>query len=1078
MKKLLLFSIALIGLLTTCREPFDDDPVNPDQKTVIVFDNTQGICAVTVYSNYLQGDESIITRIPAGQLSQEFDEWLPNSSTPFFFTYHLNFKGISGFSIDYKPENGKNQKQVRIDPNVKTTIAIPPLEETLSSPDTLLSKDSYLFIQNNSSYSLQLLRGSTIISPDNISETLVNSGERAQYTVNPGSTSNYKLAVGAETIPFPVSLVSFEAGCVYNFVYDGAFLLISEIELKLENVAGVSPNNPVPEAPSMPVVTAGNGVLSVHWTTVAGADRYEVYRSTTQNQPVSPERTVFSTTAVFSGLTNKTPYYIWIKAVNEYGSSDFSPRARGIPWPDNEVPAVPGLPVIIPGINQLTVTWEQPGGASSYEVYFNTTLSVPSEPSITTDKTSAVITNLENDIIYYIWVRAVNNAGKSGYSPPESGTPKIPTIAPTSPLRPVLNSSSRELYVSWQAVELAAAYEVWFGISSNSAQAQKYGDDIPNSLTEMVISGLTNETTYYVWIKAKNVVGESGFSPPANAKPSAFNIFPETPDIQSTVGRNQELFVSWTAAEGALTYEIWFGMSSNSATAAKHGVDVSGTSVTIASLTNGTTYYIWIKAKNNIGTSGFSTMASGIPSAFSVPPQAPANAPVVTAGNGELTISWLAVEGATAYEIWAGTTTNSAAAVKRGNDFSGLSAVINGLTNGTMYYVWIKAKNNMGTSGFSPMASGMPSNALTPGLYRGDTKIGNQNLSSSLSYISANAVTGNNFYIVLGANETVSPSTLSYSGKTVGITLRGYGGERTVTLGSNGSMFTVLSGVTFTLDENIKLVGRNGNTGSVVYVNNNGTFIMNNGIISGNKTNSNGGGGVCVVSGGTFTLNDGTISENSVNSNLGFGGGVYVVSGGTFTMNGGIIRGNTASSSISNGGGGGVFAVSFIMNGGTIIENIARGGSSGGDGGGVKVTVSFTMRGGIISQNNASGSGGGVSAYNAYCTFIMYGGVISGNTASGSYGGGGVFSGSGATFKKLPVVGGQNSGIIYGSDAVGNDANGVPLKNSASSGGHAVNIISSSNAPLLRNATAGETDQIDNTTGRGLSSNGNAPFGQ
>ncbi len=39
----------------------------------------------------------------------------------------------------------------------------------------------------------------------------------------------------------------------------------------------------------------------------------------------------------------------------------------------------------------------------------------------------------------------------------------------------------------------------------------------------------------------------------------------------------------------------------------------SGTSSVIASLTGGTTYCVWIKAKNCAGTSGFSPSASGAP---------------------------------------------------------------------------------------------------------------------------------------------------------------------------------------------------------------------------------------------------------------------------------------------------------------------------------------------------------------------------------------------------------------------------------------------------------------------------------
>jgi predicted outer membrane repeat protein len=152
-------------------------------------------------------------------------------------------------------------------------------------------------------------------------------------------------------------------------------------------------------------------------------------------------------------------------------------------------------------------------------------------------------------------------------------------------------------------------------------------------------------------------------------------------------------------------------------------------------------------------------------------------------------------------------------------------------------------------------------------------------------------------------------------------------------------------------------------------------------------------------------------------------------------------------------------------------------------GGGISVSSSGTvnLNGGIISGNTASiGSGGGIcvtmsGAYGSSGngTVTMNGGIISGNTASGYGGGIYVFDG---TFKKLPPAGGgQNSGIIYGSDAVGNDANGVPLRNTASSDddGHAFYFSSTQK----RNTTANQTDQIDTSTGRGLSANGNAPFG-
>jgi hypothetical protein len=101
-------------------------------------------------------------------------------------------------------------------------------------------------------------------------------------------------------------------------------------------------------------------------------------------------------------------------------------------------------------------------------------------------------------------------------------------------------------------------------------------------------------------------------------------------------------------------------------------------------------------------------------------------------------------------------------------------------------------------------------------------------------------------------------------------------------------------------------------------------------------------------------------------------------------------------------------------------------------------------------------------------TFTMQGGTISGNTASSSDGGG-VFISSG-TFRKNSGVGGI-SGIIYGSEASGTDANGVPLKNIASYGSALYSL-----SGKQRNTTAGQTDYIDTSTGLGLNASGEAPF--
>jgi hypothetical protein len=415
---------------------------------------------------------------------------------------------------------------------------------------------------------------------------------------------------------------------------------------------------------------------------------------------------------------------------------------------------------------------------------------------------------------------------------------------------------------------------------------------------------------------------------------------PEAPGAPLVITSNGSMELRWDAVEGAASYEVWHSTVNDTDSAAKYGsYDAVTLSAAISGLDNGTVYYVWVRAKDFIGvSSGFSPSASGIPLGT---PEAPA----ISIGHRSLTITWEDVAGADMYEVYYGTGTAETLATTT----AGTAATITGLSNGTAYSVRIRAANASGVSDYGPGASGIPENNLTPGLYLGGVKIGSQNLAGSLAYITTNAVSGDDYLIVLGANESISPTSLNSLFKTVGITLLGYGSARTISLNANGSIFTVTSGVTLTLDENITLIGRSANNTSLVHVNS-GNLIMNDGAkITGNyyysSSSSSYGGGVYVGGSGTFTMSGGEISGNTSSS---YGGGVN--NGGTFTMSGGEISGNTSSS------GGGVYLDSY----GT-----------------------FTMSDGTISGNTASTNGGGVYAY-SNSRFTKTGGTIYGYASGDS----------------------------------------------------------------------------------------------
>jgi hypothetical protein len=370
----------------------------------------------------------------------------------------------------------------------------------------------------------------------------------------------------------------------------------------------------------------------------------------------------------------------------------------------------------------------------------------------------------------------------------------------------------------------------------------------------------------------------------------------------------------------------------------------------------------------------------------------------------------------------------------------------------------------------------------------GSYTVGNPTeLTTALTTIKNTA--GANFTITVNANLSVDPAVLTdagFNGKT--ITIKSGSTKREISLANNGSLFSVGSSdgdVTLIL-ENITLKGKTANNAPLVKVNKGNTLILNSGsaVTENNYANVpiNTGGGGIYCDGGTVEINGGEISGNTISSggrSLN-GGGIFATNNSVIIMNSGSIKNNTitaSGTSDANAVGGGIHMDTgsyFELNGGIIEGNniSATGGAGIGVWGAGIFCTQFKMTGGIIRNNHGSGSGqnewcsvngGGVFASG---DFVMEGGIISGNTVTsvayhiiyGSYSAGaygsGLFVAENTTFTKT-------GGIIYGSEAVGVDADGYDLKNVAIGGGsinggqgHAVFL--NTGTKYVRNTTAGE----------------------
>ncbi len=174
--------------------------------------------------------------------------------------------------------------------------------------------------------------------------------------------------------------------------------------------------------------------------------------------------------------------------------------------------------------SQLAISWTPLARASSYQLAYNTADSVTGA-TISTDiagatTSSYTLNGLVNNQNYFVFLRAKNSAGvTTAWSPSVSAKPQAASVAPVAPAAPALLAGDAQIEVTWSAVEGANSYVVAYNTVDNASTATVFGD--ATTETSAVLTGLSNDVAYYVFVKAVNSAGESAYSASATATPVA-----------------------------------------------------------------------------------------------------------------------------------------------------------------------------------------------------------------------------------------------------------------------------------------------------------------------------------------------------------------------------------------------------------------------------------------------------------------------------------------------------------------------------------------------------------------------------
>ena len=356
----------------------------------------------------------------------------------------------------------------------------------------------------------------------------------------------------------------------------------------------------------------------------------------------------------------------------------------------------------------------------------------------------------------------------------DNGFRLVKDLSPFAPASLSLSAGNTQVTASWTRADGASKYTLYYSQSSLAGVADltelTAAELTTASITRVeditgashTVSGLTNGTLYYFVVTASNADGESGASSEASATPQASAV--ATPGNLRLTAGNAQVAASWTAITGASGYTLYHSPTANLAGNLTRGdvtpVAVSGTSHTVPSLTNGTTYYFVVVSRYTGGQSAASSEESATP-------QVPAPGGFsVTAGNGQVTASWSAVTNADGYNLYYSRSPNvdsrsgDVASVRDAETavtrvpVTGTSHTVPSLTNGATYYFIVKAKNASGGEGpASSEESATPQVAAPVNL---NLTAGNRQVTASWSAV-ANA-SGYNLYYSTRANIATNTS--------------------------------------------------------------------------------------------------------------------------------------------------------------------------------------------------------------------------------------------------------------------------------------------------------------------------------
>ncbi|MCX7922339.1 MAG: DUF4347 domain-containing protein [Clostridia bacterium] len=246
------------------------------------------------------------------------------------------------------------------------------------------------------------------------------------------------------------------------------------------------------------------------------------------------------------------------------------------------------LTVAATGDAPLTYQWKKGGtdvsDGGNISGATTDTLTITNAQAADAGNYTVVITNGAGDVTSNVATLTVNPA------------------VPSAPIGVMATGGNAKVTLNWSSVSGATGYKIYQSTTAGSYESVL--STVGGSVYSYEATGLTNGVTYYFVIKATNAGGESPNSAEVSAVPKTV---PGAPTNVSAIAGNGQATVSFSApTDNGGSPITGYVVTSNPGNITATG---TGTSITVAGLTNGTSYTFTVKAVNVVGN-GLDSAAS------------------------------------------------------------------------------------------------------------------------------------------------------------------------------------------------------------------------------------------------------------------------------------------------------------------------------------------------------------------------------------------------------------------------------------------------------------------------------------